>query len=77
MCDDRLRFEGRIVGLCGGLQGFALALINPVTLHKIASMTTSVRSLTKLQNPFTDLCGGTYFYLDSHDRAWEIGRAHV
>jgi len=62
--------RGRIVGLCGGLQGFALSLIDPVTLTKIASMTTSTRNLLKLQNPFTDLCGGTYFYLDKQDRAW-------
>ena len=64
--------HGRLVGLCGGLQGFALALIDPVTLHQIATMTTSTRDLTKLQNPFTDLCGGTYFYLDGHDRAWVL-----
>ncbi|MGN6723093.1 MAG: hypothetical protein ACTHJM_10815 [Marmoricola sp.] len=64
--------RGRIVGLCGGLQGFSLSLIDPTTLHRLASMTTSVRSLTQLQNPFTDLCGGTYFYLDGHDRAWVL-----
>lgn len=64
--------RGRLVGLCGGLQGFQLALIDPVTLHQISTMTTSTRDLTKLQNPFTDLCGGTYFYLDGHDRAWVL-----
>lgn len=63
---------GRIVGLCGGLQGFAMSLIDPVTLHKIASYTTSTRDFTKLQNPFTDLCGGTYFYLDKQNRAWVL-----
>ena len=64
--------RGRIVGLCGGLQGFQLALIDPTTLHQIATLTTSTRDLTKLQNPFTDLCGGTYFYLDAHNRAWVV-----
>lgn len=64
--------RGRIVGLCGGLQGFNLSLIDPVTLHQIATMTTSTRDLTKLQNPFSDLCGGTYFYLDKFNRAWVL-----
>lgn len=62
--------RGRIVGLCGGLEGFALRLIDPDDLSQIATMTTSVRDLTKLENPFTDICGGTYFYLDPDDVVW-------
>jgi hypothetical protein len=60
----------RIVGLCGGLEGFQLRLIDPTTLNQLAALTTSTRNLLALQNPFTDLCGGTYFYLDPSDRAY-------
>ena len=60
------------VGLCGGLQGFTMRLIDPTTLTQLASLQTSKRDLTKLSNPFTDLCGGTYFYLDNHDRAYVL-----
>jgi hypothetical protein len=63
--------RGRIVGLCGGLSGFTLRLIDPTTLRQIAALTTSTRGLSSLgSNPFSDLCGGTYFYLDSHDVAY-------
>jgi len=64
----------RIVGLCGGLQGFNLRLIDQTTLKTIATLTTSTRSLVSLltSNPFSDLCGGTYFYLDSHDVAYVV-----
>ncbi|MCW2781611.1 MAG: hypothetical protein JWR35_2060 [Marmoricola sp.] len=64
--------RGRIVGLCGGLEGFTLRLIDPNTLDQIASLQTSTRSLTTLSNPFSDICGGTYFYLDSHDQAFVV-----
>lgn len=60
----------RIVGLCGGLEGFGLRLIDPTTLTSLATLTTSSRNLLALDNPFTDLCGGTYFYLDRADRAY-------
>ena len=61
--------RGRIVGLCGGLQGFQLMLIDPDTLDATATMTTSERDATSGANPLTDLCGGAYFYLDDRDRA--------
>jgi hypothetical protein len=61
--------RGRIVGLCGGLQGFQLMLIDPDTLDATATMTTSQRDATSGANPLTDLCGGAYFYLDDRDRA--------
>ncbi|HEX7717418.1 MAG TPA: hypothetical protein VF416_09030 [Marmoricola sp.] len=62
--------RGRIVGLCGDLTGFKLRLIDPTTLATIGStLTTSRRDLLALQNPFTDICGGTYFSLDAHDVA--------
>ncbi len=61
--------RGRIVGLCGGLPGFQLMLIDPDTLDAQATMTTSERDLTSGANPLNDLCGGAYFYLDDRDRA--------
>jgi len=61
--------RGRIVGLCGGLPGFQLMLIDPDTLDAIATMTTSERDVTSGANPLNDLCGGAYFYLDDRDRA--------
>lgn len=70
--------RGRIVGLCGGLDGFQLMLIDPVTLEPLASMKTSDRDITSGANPLTDLCGGAYFYLDHQDRAVvETADGHV
>ena len=62
--------RGRIVGLCGGLEGFRMMVINPVTLRPISELITSTRDLTSGANPFTDICGGTYFFLDGQDRAY-------
>ncbi len=59
----------RIVGLCGGLEGFKLMLIDPVTLESLAEMETSPRDMAGGENPLSDLCGGAYFYLDHRDRA--------
>ena len=30
------------------------------------------RDLTRGANPLSDICGGTYFYLDKHDRAYVL-----
>jgi len=67
--------RGRIVGLCGGLEGFSLRLIDPATLEQIAALTTSTRDLLSGSNPFTDICGGTYFSLDKHDVAYVLTTA--
>jgi hypothetical protein len=64
--------RGRIVGLCGGLEGFTLRLIDPATLDQIAQLQTSARDLLSLSNPFSDICGGTYFYLDKSDTAYVL-----
>jgi hypothetical protein len=64
--------QGRIVGLCGGLEGFTLRLIDPTTLTQIAQLKTSTRDLLSLSNPFSDICGGTYFYLDKDDVAYVL-----
>jgi hypothetical protein len=60
----------RIVGLCGGLEGFTMMVINPTTLRPISQLKTSTRDLTTGANPFTDICGGTYFFLDGDDVAY-------
>lgn len=65
--------QGRIVGLCGGLEGFQLRIIDPVTLRTIGTQyKTSTRNLLKLQNPFSDICGGTYFSLSADDVAYVV-----
>jgi hypothetical protein len=64
--------RGRIVGLCGGLEGFTLRLIDPTTLDQVAQLQTSTRNLLSLSNPFSDICGGTYFYLDRNDVAYVL-----
>lgn len=65
--------RGRMVGLCGDLGGFKLRLIDATKLTTIGSdLTTSKRNLLTLQNPFTDICGGTYFSLDANDIAYVL-----
>ena len=60
----------RIVGLCGGLEGFTMMVIDPVTLDVVDEQRISERDLTSGANPLTDICGGTYFFLDAHDHAF-------
>jgi hypothetical protein len=60
----------RIVGLCGGLEGFTMMVIDPVTLRPVSQLRLSTRDFAKTANPFSDLCGGTYFFLDGQDRAY-------
>ena len=62
----------RIVGLCGGLQGFTMRLIDPTTLEEITSLDMPARDLTTGNNPLSDLCGGAYFYLDKWNRAYVL-----
>ena len=62
--------KNRIVGLCGGLEGFSMMVIDPVTLRPISELRTSARNLLAGANPFTDICGGTYFFLDAEDVAY-------
>jgi hypothetical protein len=62
--------EGRIVALCGGLEGFTMMLIHPGTLEPISELTMPGRDATSGRNPLTDICGGTYFFLDGRDRAF-------
>lgn len=62
--------RGRIEALCGGLEGFTMMLIDPVTLEPISELTMPGRDATSGRNPFTDICGGTYFFLDGRDQAF-------
>jgi hypothetical protein len=62
--------QGRIEALCGGLEGFTLMLIDPQTLEPISELAMPGRDATSGRNPFTDICGGTYFFLDGQDRAF-------
>ena len=62
--------RGRLVGLCGGLEGFTMMVIDPVTLAPVDELLVSPRSLASGNNPLTDICGGTYFFLDPHDHAF-------
>lgn len=64
--------QGRIVGLCGGLLGFTFRLINPTTLDQIAKLDMPGRNWATTSNLFSDLCGGTYFYLDKTDHAFAL-----
>ena len=68
----------RMVGLCGDLQGFKLRLIDPGTLRTIGNdLLTSQRNLLSLQNPFTSICGGTYFSLSADDYAYVVTTANT
>lgn len=71
----------RIVGLCGGLEGFTMMVIDPVTLNVIDEERISARDVTTGANPLTDICGGTYFFLDPNDHAFatttDLGIAEV
>ncbi len=71
--------RGHIVGLCGGLPGFSLRLIDPTTLRTLGpDLKTSARALYPVTNPFTDICGGTYFSLSQDDIAYVVTTArHV
>lgn len=66
--------RGRLIGLCGGLQGFDLKRIDPVTLEQQADLQMPLRQVdpTSGTTPLNDLCGGAYFYLDRQDRSWAL-----
>jgi hypothetical protein len=61
--------KGRLIALCGGLEGFRMMLIEPKTLKVLAELNMPARDLSSFSNPFTDLCGGTYFFLTNDDKA--------
>ncbi len=61
--------QGRIVALCGGLEGSRLMLLDPDTLDVLAAHPLPPRKPSTETSPLEDLCGGAYFYLDEQDRA--------
>lgn len=61
--------HGRPVGLCGGLEGFVMMVIDPVSLRPVDQLQISSRNVLSGANPLSDICGGTYFFLDDADRA--------
>jgi hypothetical protein len=60
--------RGRIVTICVGLDRPVLQLMDPTTLHTLASLPLPPRR-PGAGNPFQDFTGGGYFYLDERDRA--------
>ena len=61
--------RGRIVALCGGLEGSRMMLLDPETLDVLAAHPLPPRRPSAETTPLEDLCGGAYFYLDERDRA--------
>jgi hypothetical protein len=61
--------QGRIVALCGGLEGSRLMMLDPDTLDVLAAHPLPPRKPSTETSPLEDLCGGAYFYLDDTDRA--------
>ncbi|WP_370247341.1 hypothetical protein [Nocardioides sp.] len=62
--------RGHLIGLCGDLAGFTLMSLDPDTLAPIDEVQLSERDLLSGANPFSDICGGTYFFLDQRDRVY-------
>lgn len=60
--------HGRIVGLCGSLDGAHLRMLDPVSLETLAFMMLPPRMLRPGTTPLTDFCAAGYFYLDHRDR---------
>ena len=59
--------EGRIVTVCIGLDGPVLVMLDPSSLATIATYTLPPRQDTT-GDPFKNVSGGGYFYLDQHDQ---------
>ncbi len=59
----------RMVGLCGDLRGPVLHVIDPETLHPMATRRLPDRPEVEGSAPWEVLCAGAYFYLDAEDRA--------
>jgi hypothetical protein len=62
--------EDRIVGLCGGVTGPVLHVIDPESMEPVDALELPGRTGNTGKRPWEDLCGGAYFYLDRDDRAF-------
>jgi hypothetical protein len=59
---------GRIVGLCGDRTGPVMHVLDPETMRPLETLDLPDREESGKQ-PWEDLCGGAYFYLDAEARA--------
>ena len=59
---------GRLVALCGDRSGPVLHLLDPETMRPLETLDLPDREDSDRQ-PWEDLCGGAYFYLDAQARA--------
>ncbi|MCW2793924.1 MAG: hypothetical protein JWO76_3022 [Nocardioides sp.] len=59
--------HGRLVALCGDLQGPTLHVIDAESMRPL--VTKDLPDRPGGGKPWENLCAGAYFYLDSHDRA--------
>lgn len=60
---------GRIVGLCGTIDGARLRLLDATTLETLVALPLPPRSVRPGTTPLNDFCAAGYFYLDHRDRA--------
>ena len=60
--------EGRLVALCGNRSGPVLHLLDPKTMRPFETFDLPDREKSD-KNPWEDLCGGAYFFLDAEGRA--------
>ena len=60
--------DGRIVALCGDRTGPVMHVLDPETMRPLETLDLPDREESDKQ-PWEDLCGGAYFYLDAEARA--------
>ena len=60
--------DGRLVGLCGDRTGPVMHVLDPETMRPLETLDLPDREESDKQ-PWEDLCGGAYFYLDAEARA--------
>ena len=60
--------KGRIVALCGTLDGARLRVLDPVTLATLAILPLPPRMVRPGTTPLNDFCSAGYFFLDHKDR---------
>lgn len=61
--------SGRIIALCGDLEGATLRVLDPETMRPLETQDLPDRIKIDDSKPWENLCGGSYFYLDEQDRA--------
>ena len=60
--------DGRLVALCGDRTGPVMHVLDPETMRPLETLDLPDREESDKQ-PWEDLCGGAYFYLDAEARA--------